>query len=558
MSGLMKRVTSRLKARSRLKDTVPSEATSAAQSQIASITSVENRSAEVPTMERVSNSSSHWIPMPSTFAQPNPSSLGTLQSPQLLSRHLQWKAPALQKSDVAKVRASTGLSDLKQCGQQVSLAQHTSKPAPTCRRSARTDSAPPRPEQVHHGEEPQRSSTLLGAIPRPAATGTGLKARRLSASSHKEFYVDHCSLEDEYKSASKLPGKQRKIVGKGTTAIVMLMLRKGGASNEFYAVKEFRGRDMDESEDDYIKKVKSEYSIAKRCHHPNIVRTIALCNTRGQWNHVMEYCDQGELYTLIEKRYFTRDDRTCLFKQLLRGVGYLHNNGIAHRDLKPENLLMTKSGCLKITDFGVSDVFSGDHPGLRATDGQCGKNMGEIRKCAPGLCGSLPYIAPEVLEPHDTYDPRPLDVWSCAIIYLTMTFCGSPWQNASPQYENYANFLTGWSTWKSSYPDGDASISAESYPNCGRLFSHLDNPATQRLILKMLNPDPEKRASINEVIASNVVKGWSCCQDERLDTDCGAAAEGKGQTRVTVRAMHNHLPLKVHKTSSWLIKNLDS
>jgi protein-serine/threonine kinase len=46
----------------------------------------------------------------------------------------------------------------------------------------------------------------------------------------------------------------------------------------------------------------------------------------------------------------------------------------------------------------VSEVFSGIHPGLRAAGGQCGKEMGEVRLCAPGICGSMPYIAPEVVQ----------------------------------------------------------------------------------------------------------------------------------------------------------------
>ena len=232
---------------------------------------------------------------------------------------------------------------------------------------------------------------------RPAETGAGLKARRMSISLPDDFIVDSVELDKEFTSASRMPGKRGRLLGKGATATVKLMTRKGHG-DEIYAVKEFRKRGQNENEEDYDKKVKSEYTIAKSLRHPNIVESFRLCTHAGRWNVVMEYCSQGELYSLVEKRYFLLEDKLCLWKQLVRGVAYLHNHGIAHRDIKLENLLLTEQGHLKITDFGVSEVFSGEHPGLREAGGECGKNMKDVRRCAPGICGSLPYIAPEVLE----------------------------------------------------------------------------------------------------------------------------------------------------------------
>ena len=232
----------------------------------------------------------------------------------------------------------------------------------------------------------------------PAATGDGLKARTLNTSLPGDFDVDTVELHDEYTSGSIMPGRRGKLVGRGSTATVKLMIRKTASTEKIFAVKEFRKKGLHESEDEYVKKVKSEYTIARSLHHPNIVKSVRLCTHGGRWNHVMEFCSQGEVFTLVQKNYLTLEDDLCLFKQLLRGVAHLHAHGIAHRDIKLENLLMTSEGHLKISDFGVSEVFCGEHPGLRSTPGFCGKDMDDFRLCAPGICGSLPYIAPEVVD----------------------------------------------------------------------------------------------------------------------------------------------------------------
>jgi serine/threonine protein kinase len=205
--------------------------------------------------------------------------------------------------------------------------------------------------------------------------------------------VDVVELYSEYTEQSKIIGRRGKSIGKGATANVRLMNKRGGSSGEFYAVKEFRGKSTTEKEEDYEQKVKSEFSIAKSAHHPNIVETFRLCTHNGRWNQVMEFCDQGDLFGLVSQKYLSQEDhfsdRLCLFKQLI--------HGIAHRDVKLENILITKDSKLKITDFGVSEVFAGIHPAVRSAGGHCGKDMGEVRLCAPGMCGSPPYVAPEVI-----------------------------------------------------------------------------------------------------------------------------------------------------------------
>ncbi|KAI2622091.1 kinase-like protein [Xylaria nigripes] len=386
----------------------------------------------------------------------------------------------------------------------------------------------------------------------PPEAGTGMKARRLSLSLPDDFTVDVAELQKEYEYHHLL-GRHGKHLGKGATAKVSLMIRKG-CPGELYAVKEFRPRSSSELPEDYEKKIKSEYSIAKSLHHPNVIETIRLCTDHGRWNHVMEYCSEGDLFSLVSKKYLKEEgrdvDRVCLFKQLCQGINYLHKNGIAHRDIKLENLLITKDSKLKITDFGVSEVFSGIHPGLREAGGQCGVAMGEVRFCKPGICGSLPYIAPEVLKKEDEYDPRALDVWSSAIVMIYLIFGANLWEKAGANAagtipKNYADLLAGWEK-------ADAKKAANNdetwdvYPRITPFELFVRPVPLRRLLLNMLHPNPKKRITMNEVVTYRWMKNAECCQLESYDDPVKFIdASKKDSMRSSSGKIfcHNHLPL---------------
>jgi len=78
----------------------------------------------------------------------------------------------------------------------------------------------------------------------------------------------------------------------------------------------------------------------------------------------MEYCDDGNLSELISKRttYFSRKQIINWFKQLVSGLGYLHEQQILHKNIKLENVLIyhkpDKKRVLKLADADVSDVLS--------------------------------------------------------------------------------------------------------------------------------------------------------------------------------------------------------
>lgn len=75
---------------------------------------------------------------------------------------------------------------------------------------------------------------------------------------------------------------------------------------------------------------------------------------------VLELIAGGELFDkIVAEGRFDEPTARFYFKQLIRGVKYCHNQGVCHRDLKPENLLLDGNGDLKISDFGLSALYTG-------------------------------------------------------------------------------------------------------------------------------------------------------------------------------------------------------
>lgn len=294
-----------------------------------------------------------------------------------------------------------------------------------------------------------------------------------------------------------------KIIGKGASGIVRLAA--GNMENESqqkFAVKELRKRKKQETCTDYLKKLMREFRIAMLMHHENVVNTVDFVMIGDKWYEVMEYCSGGDLFAAIQRGKMGQEEIDCCFKQMVNGVKYLHEMGVSHRDLKPENLLIDSNGHVKITDFGVSEVFCdldwylSDVPGLKEKE-TTGESVASEEITKPihklkGLCGSCPYIAPEEFTGQE-YDGRLVDIWSIGIIYYAMIFHCVPWEMAHPKNSNYKQFLE----------EGFDKFEP---------FSRL--PAKPRALLKrILEPNPQNRATIEEIVNDEWFKCIKTCID---------------------------------------------
>jgi len=225
-------------------------------------------------------------------------------------------------------------------------------------------------------------------------------------------------------------GKCQEIVGRGAFGIVRISHKKmeNGHGEKLFAVKEFKRR-PEETEKKYSKRLTAEFCISSSLRHPNVIHTLDLLkDAKGDYCEVMEFCAGGDLYTLVlSAGKLEVQEADCFFKQMMRGVEYMHEMGVAHRDLKPENLLLTTNGGLKITDFGNGECFR-----------MAWENDAHM---VSGLCGSAPYIAPEEYTDKE-FDARAVDVWACGVIYMAMRTGRHLWRLAKKEDDEfYARYL---------------------------------------------------------------------------------------------------------------------
>ncbi|KAK0389454.1 hypothetical protein NLU13_3029 [Sarocladium strictum] len=279
-------------------------------------------------------------------------------------------------------------------------------------------------------------------------------------------------------------GKCQEIVGKGAFGIVRISHKKltTGNGEKLFAVKEFRRR-PEETEKKYSKRLTAEFCISSSLRHPNVIHTLDLLkDAKGDYCEVMEFCAGGDLYTLVlSSGKLEVQEADCFFKQIMRGVEYLHEMGVAHRDLKPENLLLTTRGAIKITDFG---------------NGECFRMAWETdAHMVSGLCGSAPYISPEEYTDKE-FDARAVDVWACGVIYMAMRTGRHLWRVAKKDDDEfYARYLAG-------------RRDEEGY---GPIES-LHRARCRNVIYSVLDPHPTRRLTAAQVLRSEWVREIRLCK----------------------------------------------
>jgi hypothetical protein len=271
-----------------------------------------------------------------------------------------------------------------------------------------------------------------------------------------------------------------RFVGKGAGGSVRLIRNTGGKT---FAVKQFRKRHVDEQQKEYVKKVTAEFCIGSALHHPNIIETLDLIQEGTDFYQIMEFAP-NDLFNIVMSGRMTTEEIACCWRQMLNGVAYLQQMGLAHRDLKLDNMVLDERGIVKIIDFGCAVVNKYPHETT-------------VHK-SKGICGSDPYIAPEQFTDPE-YNAQLSDMWSCGIVFVCMSICRFPWRiPRAEKDQSYKNFIT------------------PSSQGAAKLFKLL--PEESRSIIKrILTPNPAERASLQDVLNDEWVKSIPMCTDNHSE-----------------------------------------
>ena len=154
-----------------------------------------------------------------------------------------------------------------------------------------------------------------------------------------------------------------RVLGAGSVGVVFLAEQV--ALERLVALKVLRCARAADPE--YLKRFHREALVVARLIHPNAVQVHDVGRADGYYFMALEYIDGESLAERLE-RQSQLFWRTALdvASQAAASLEQAHGMGIVHRDIKPENLMIDRSGCVKVTDFGIARLA--DDP-ARTADG---------------------------------------------------------------------------------------------------------------------------------------------------------------------------------------------
>ncbi|KAL0209334.1 hypothetical protein RCL1_007274 [Eukaryota sp. TZLM3-RCL] len=255
------------------------------------------------------------------------------------------------------------------------------------------------------------------------------------------------------------------VLGKGSYGRVYKALDTN--TGEFVAIKVFTKSFLRKkrlgsfnSEETALSNVRTEIAILKKLNHPHVMSLYEVIDhpSADKIFIVMELADRPLMPESLAIRPIDINTTWALFRDLIRGLEYLHANGVIHRDIKPSNCLVDSKGRLKISDFGVALMTE--------------KACNDLVKFS---AGSPAFTPPELITSNRVYSGKMSDVWAVGITLYMMVFGKLPFDSNSI-VDLFNSILS-----------------------CDLVFPSDTDPLLVDLLRKLLAKDPTQRITIDSL-----------------------------------------------------------
>ncbi|KAI0437124.1 serine/threonine-protein kinase [Xylaria telfairii] len=145
------------------------------------------------------------------------------------------------------------------------------------------------------------------------------------------------------------------------------------------------------------KHVRREIEVHSQLRHPGILGFYGWFHDSNSVVIILEYAIGGELFdALLLQKWFSERRAAKYVAQVAFALLYLQKKYIMHRDIKPENILVGLHGELKLADFGYAV-----------------RSFSNSRKTK---CGTLEYMAPEMVTPSHRHYTNAIDLWALGVL----------------------------------------------------------------------------------------------------------------------------------------------
>jgi serine/threonine protein kinase len=143
-----------------------------------------------------------------------------------------------------------------------------------------------------------------------------------------------------------------KALGAGAGSTILLI--SDAKLGDRYALKVVKRQSADD--DIYINQAIHEFEVAQKLSHPNLLK-IYDCRVKRRWFRtegvelLMEYVEGRNLDELMCREI---GQIVLIFLQVASALEHMHRRGVYHGDIKPGNIMLSRTGRVKLIDFGTA------------------------------------------------------------------------------------------------------------------------------------------------------------------------------------------------------------